>query len=189
MANDRLITLSPAAASQLGLDQGFAAVRVRRTNPPAAERAQLRAGRAVPERLATPSSLLAILRAKAKGLPTPKIASEPAAPLASAKAKPGDDRIAIEGNMAPTTAKPAPTKPAPDPNRADVKGEYVVQVGSFSTEARAAAAARSVGGYVSKAGNYWRVRIGPFASDAAAQGALATARSKGFRDAVVRRDR
>jgi rare lipoprotein A len=172
MANDQLIALSPAAARQLGLDQGLTAVRVRRTNPPTAERAQLRAGRAVPERLATPSSLLAILRTKAKALPTPKVASEPAAPLASAKAKPGDDRISIMGNMAPTT-----------------KGEYVVQVGAFSTEARAGAAAKSVGGYVSKAGKYWRVRIGPFASEAAAQGALATARSKGFRDAVVRRDR
>ncbi len=178
MTGDQLIALSPAAAAQLGLAQGMTAVRVRRTNPPAAERAQLRAGKAVPERLATPASLLAILRTKAKALPVPKVASQPAPPVASAKAKPGDDRMAVQGNVEAATAKPAPAT-----------GQYVVQVGAFSTEARADAAAKPVGGYVSKAGNLWRVRIGPFASEAGAQGALAKARSKGFRDAVVQRDR
>ncbi len=184
MANDQLIALSPAAAAQLGLAQGMTAVRVRRTNPPAAERAQLRAGKAVPERLATPASLLAILRTKAKALPAPKVASEPAPPVASAKAKPGDDRMAVQGNVESAAAKPATAaKPAA------ATGQYVVQVGAFSTEARANAAARPVGGYVSKAGNLWRVRMGPFASEADAQGALAKARSTGFRDAVIQRDR
>ena len=189
MVNDQLIALSPAAAAQLGLAQGMAAVRVRRTNPPAAERAQLRAGKAVPERLATPASLLAILRTKAKALPVPKVASEPAPPVASAKAKPGDDRMAVQGNVEPAAAKPAPAKPTADAKPALATGQYVVQVGAFSTEARADAAAKAVGGYVAKAGNLWRVRIGPFASVAAAQGALAKAKSGGFRDAVVQRDR
>lgn len=189
MVNDRLIALSPAAAAQLGLDEGVAAVRVRRTNPPAAERAQLRAGKAVPERLATPASLLAILRTKAKALPAPKVASEPAPPVASAKAKPGDDRMAVRGDVEPAAAKPAPAKPVTAAKPAAATGQYVVQVGAFSTEARAKAAAKPIGGYVSKAGNLWRVRMGPFASQADAQGALATARSKGFRDAVVQRNR
>ncbi|MGV3729389.1 MAG: septal ring lytic transglycosylase RlpA family protein [Sphingopyxis sp.] len=183
MANDQLIALSPAAAAQLGLAQGMTAVRVRRTNPPAAERAQLRAGKAVPERLATPASLLAILRTKANALPAPKVASEPAPPVASATARPGDDRMAVQGNVESAAAKPAPAKPAA------ATGKYVVQVGAFSTEARANAAAKPVGGYVSKAGNLWHVRMGPFASEADAQSALAKARSTGFRDAVVQRDR
>ena len=68
-------------------------------------------------------------------------------------------------------------------------GKYVVQVGAFSSESRANAAAKSVGGTISKAGNLWRVRIGPFGSDADARGALGTAKAKGFRDAVVQRDR
>ncbi len=63
MTSQRLVALSPGAAAQLGIAEG-ASVRVRRTNPPEAERAELRAGRSVAERLATPESLLAVLRKK-----------------------------------------------------------------------------------------------------------------------------
>ncbi len=204
MVGDRLIDLSRGAAEQLGLTESVAAVRVRRTNPPAAERAQLRSGRPVPERIATPESLLAILRSKAKALPIPKaapataipvVAAQPAAPIASGTAKPGDDRLVVEGRGTTKpnpTAKPAQTaKPAAtgDKPAAAVAGKYVVQVGAFSAESRADAAAKSVGGYVSKAGNLWRVRVGPFASDTEARGALGKVKAKGFRDAVVQRDR
>lgn len=201
MVGDRLIDLSRGAAEQLGLTDGVSAVRVRRTNPPVAERAQLRAGKPVPERIATPESLLAILRSKAKALPLPKtavvaatpVAAQPAAPIASATAKPGDDRFVVEGAG---TSKPAP-KPAPIAKpaataakpAAAVAEKYVVQVGAFSAESRANAAAKSVGGHVTKAGTLWRVRVGPFASDAEARGALGKVKAKGFRDAVVQRDR
>jgi len=203
MVSDRLIDLSRGAAEQLGLTDAVSAVRVRRTNPPVAERAQLRAGKPVPERIGTPESLLSILRTKAKGLPVPKsavpMAAPPTAPTASGIAKPGDDRFVVEDqgttNVAPKpapAAKPAPTaKPAataPKPAAA-VAGKYVVQVGAFSSEARANAAAKSVDGHVTKAGNLWRVRVGPFASETEASGALGKAKAKGFRDAVVQRDR
>ncbi len=183
MVNDRLIDLSRGAAEQLGITGGTAAVRVRRTNPPQAERAQLRAGRAVPERIGTPDSLLAVLRKKLKDQPTPKpapVAAQPAPPVASGKAKPGDDRLAVQPSK--PVSKPAPAKPA-------ATGSYQVQVGAFSTEARAAAAAKSVGGTVAKAGKFWRVRIGPFTSEAEARTTLGKARGKGFRDAAVVRDR
>ncbi|MBL0916713.1 MAG: SPOR domain-containing protein, partial [Sphingopyxis sp.] len=177
-------------------------VRVRRTNPPMAERAQLRSGNPVPERIATPDSLLSILRNKLKALPAPKaaMAAEPAAPIASGTAKPGDDRFVIEGESAkkpeakpapkPAAAtKPAPAKPAPATKPAATAGSYAVQVGAFSSEANANTAAKSVGGSVSKAGNLWRVRMGPFSSDADAKAALGKAKAKGFRDATVVRDR
>lgn len=187
MVNDRLIDLSRGAAEQLGLNAGVAAVRVRRTSPPAAERAQLRAGEPVRERIPTPGSLLAILRTKIQAMPVPKgaapapaIETQPAPPVASGKTKPGDDRLAVED--AP------PVQPASKPAVAST-GKYFVQVGAFSSETRASAAAKLVGGAVSKAGNLWRVRIGPFASEAEARGGLATARTKGFRDALVQRDR
>jgi rare lipoprotein A len=205
MANDRLIELSRGAADQLGLSGGIAAVRVRRTNPPMAERAQLRAGRAIPERIATPDTLLAILRSKVRALPVPAntaATAQPAKPAVAAPAKPakqapaakpakpatppapppsGDDRFIIEG----PGARPAPAaRPA-----APAAGGHVVQVGAFSSAARANAAAKAVGGKVSQAGNVWRVRIGPFASEADAQAALGKAKGKGFRDAVVMRDR
>lgn len=185
MASDRLIDLSRAAAEQLGLSSGVAAVRVRRTNPPAAERAQLRAGKPVPERIVTPLSLLTILRAKAKELPVPATAPaaaatiDPPPPVASAKAKPGDDRIDLGTSTAkPTTSAP----PAKD-------GNILVQVAAFSSEARAAATAKAVGGTVSQSGNLWRVRMGPFASEAEAQAALGRAKAKGFRDAMLLHDR
>jgi len=207
MVGDRLLDLSRGAAEQLGISGGVAAVRVRRTNPPASERAQLRAGQPVPERIATPDSLLTILRGKMKSLPVPKgvvaaapVAAQPAAPIASAKAKPGDDRFIVEGpGAAKPKPKPKPTlvakpasaaKPAPAAAKpAALGGKYAIQVAAFSNQSRANAAAKSVGGTVVKAGNLWRVRVGPFASEAEAQGALGRAKAKGFRDAVVQRDR
>ena len=199
MVGDRLIDLSRGAAEQLGLTAGVSAVRVRRTNPIAAERAQLRTGKPVPERIATPDSLLAILRNKAKALPVPKAAAASAAataPIASANAKPGDDRFIADSpaTVIPTPKVAPPAKPtagaaATAKPAAVASGKYVVQVGAFSTEARANAAAKSVGGHVTKAGQLWRVRIGPFASDADARSGLATAKAKGFRDAVVQRNR
>src|SRR3546814_3121065 len=72
-------------------------------------------------------------------------------------------------------AEPA-TKPAqaakaaaPAAKPATTTGNYAVQVGAFSTESRANAAAKSVGGHVTKAGDLWRVRMGPFASDGEAR--------------------
>lgn len=197
MASDRLIDLSRGAAAQLGITEGLAAVRVRRTNPPQAERAQLRAGRAVPERIATPDSLLAILRNKLKTLPVPGrgATAQPAAPAASGPQKPGDDRLEVKKPAAVAPAKPAsaakpvPAKPAPAAKPASAAGSYFIQVGAFSSEDRANAAAKSVGGSVVKAGNLWRVRAGPFASDAEARGAIGQVKGKGFRDAVVVRDR
>ncbi|MCW5646579.1 MAG: septal ring lytic transglycosylase RlpA family protein [Sphingopyxis sp.] len=186
MAADRLIDLSRGAAEQLGLTEGLSAVRVRRTSPPAAERAQLRVGRPVPERIGTPDSLLSILRTKLRALPTPKsteaaaVTNQPAAPVASGKAKPGDDRMEVRGA--------APAKAAP-PAAPVAGGKFAVQVGAFSSEDRANAAAKTVGGTVSAAGKLWRVRMGPFASEAEARTALGQARAKGFRDAMLQRER
>jgi rare lipoprotein A len=198
MANDRLIDLSRGAAQQLGLQGGIAAVRVRRTNPPMGEKAQLRSGKPVAERLPTPDALLVLLRGKLKDMPVPAGVAAPTAskPTPSAPA-PGGDRFIVEGPGAKTPAPPkaAETRPAPSKPPAAAKpapatsGSYVVQVAAFSGEARAKAAARSVGGTVSKAGNLWRVRMGPYASEAEALGAAGRAKAKGFRDARVMRDR
>lgn len=63
--NDTLVALSPAALTQLGLSANSrAAVRVRRVNPPEIERAALRTGGTAPLRMATPESLLKVLRRK-----------------------------------------------------------------------------------------------------------------------------
>jgi rare lipoprotein A len=201
MVNDRLIDLSRGAAEQLGITGGVAAVRVRRTNPPLSERAQLRAGGSVPERIGTPDSLLLILRNKLRSVAVPAGASAnaikptPPTPTASAPAQPvGGDRFIVEGPGAKKpVAKPvAPaTKPAPTatkPAQITVGGIYV-QVAAFGSQSRANAAAKSVGGSVVRAGNLWRVRTGPFKTEGEGQAALGKAKAKGFRDAVIMRDR
>src|SRR3546814_14612959 len=91
--------------------------------------------------MATPQSRRGIPRAKAKELPVPKVAtaSTPASPAtASAAGKPGEDRFIVEG---PGTKVPAPP-PQPGTKPAATAGSYFVQVGAFSTESRAAAAAK-----------------------------------------------
>ncbi len=159
----------------------------------------------------TPDPLLAILRNRGEGAAegsrrvaaaTPvaaQPAAQPAALIASGKAKPGDDRfIALKArarpnspprpHRSPNRRQNRPRRP-PSPRKWSSAAKYVVQVGAFSSESRANAAAKSVGGSVARAGKLWRVRVCPFASEADAQGALGKAKAKGFRDAVVQRDR
>src|SRR3546814_14478035 len=64
----------------------------------------------------------------------------------------------------PTAAKPAAT------------ARHFVQVATFSAKANAEATAKTLGGTVSAAGRFWRVRTGPFAREAEAQAALAKAK-------------
>lgn len=192
MTNGRLIDLSKSAAMQLGIT-GVAPVRVRRTNPSESERAQLRAGRIVAARLPTPDSLLAILRKNVADLPVPPPRAEAVTPSAppghsdtTTAATPKGERFIVEGSgpkAAPpsskgsTAVKPAVTKP------------YIVQVAAFSTKSRAETLAGIIGGHVSEAGKYWRVRVGPFATESEAKAAHKTIQSKGFGDARVMRDR
>jgi len=77
MDSTHAIELSPAAAQQLGIGaDGRAAIRVRRVNPLETERAVLRAGGTVAERMATPKPLLAVLQRR--------MATDPAAGHAGA---------------------------------------------------------------------------------------------------------
>lgn len=184
MSNDRLIELSPGAAAQLGLAGDKAPVRVRRVNPPEAERALLRSGQRAPARMDTPKSLLAVLMRRI----------DPAAPVtlsgAAPAAKPGRSqapRIAAKPTIAPEplVAPARPDKPSPPPRAA--AGSLVVQVGAFANRANAQATAAKVGGRVEAAGRLFRVRSGPFASRAEAEAALAKARSAGYSDARIQR--
>lgn len=176
----RLIDLSAGAAEQLGITEaGMVAVRVRRTNPVDAERMALRTGQAVPARLDTPDSLLAILRERAARLPVPanarpvRVAAPPAAPARPA---------------APPARTPArPENGGSGGNTA--QGSFAVQLGAFSNRERAAALASRAGAELVSAGAIHRVRIGPFATEAEAEAALAAARQRGFSGGVVVRDR
>jgi rare lipoprotein A len=194
-ANDRLIDLSEGAAKQLGIaGQGVAGVRVRKVNPPEQDRAMLRSGQSAATRMDTPESLLKVLRDKLGKLPRPtSIASAPrpvATPAATgtrpaAPARSGDGRFVREGA---STSQPAPraASTAPDAGAA----EYVVQIAAFSSRARADDLARKVGGRVAVSGDgrLFRVRYGPFATEAEGQQALASAQKRGYPQARLFRE-
>ena len=205
MSGKGLIELSPGAAAQLGLTgQPHAPIRVRRVNPIEPDRAMLRSGQPAPARMDTPKSLLVVLQRKldqqegivrpvAVATPSPAPAPAPApTPVATPKpakvAKPKPVPVP-KPTPAPVPA-PAPKstpKPAPPPAPAVApkSGKFMIQVGAFSNQANAKAAASKVGGSVSAAGKLWRVRMGPFATEAQAKAALAKAKSAGYSDARI----
>lgn len=196
-ANDRLIDLSEGAARQLGITaQGVAGVRVRRVNPPEQERAVLREGITAAERIETPEPLLKVLRDKLSKQPKPsaiaqKSATAPApakaAPVSSGPAPVSDGRFIRESGTATRAPKPAASAQR---QSAATSGGYVVQVAAFSSKSRADALARQIGASVSASsdGRLFRVRFGPYSSEAEAQRGLATARQKGHSQARIYRD-
>jgi rare lipoprotein A len=193
-ANDRLIDLSDGAAKQLGISaQGLAGVRVRKLNPPEQERAMLRSGQAAPGRLDTPESLLKVLREKLAKQPRPTgIATAPRPVPAPQGTTPrpapqsGDDRFVRETVSTPKATPKVTPRPAPAAGAAG----YVVQVAAFSSKANADALARKLGARViaSSDGRLFRVRYGPFATEAEGQRALADAQKRGYPQARLYRE-
>jgi rare lipoprotein A len=169
MVNDRLIALSAGALAQLGAEgRETVPVRVRRVNPPETDRALLRTGQAAPQRMDTPASLLGVLMRKLDPQAVPAVPPVAAAPSAQ-----------------PTVAAAPEPKPVP-PARAVTRGP-LVQIAAFSTKDRAEAVASSMGATVTHAGRFWKVRMGPFATQAEAAAALAKARAAGYSDARIQR--
>lgn len=114
---DRLIDLSHGAARQLGVsEKGSFPVRVRRVNPPEAERAMLRTGQPVAMRMDTPESLLVPLRRRLDGKARPiatAVAAAPAPldkPAKGVKAKPPKP-LASAPVAAPKPARPPVQSP------------------------------------------------------------------------------
>lgn len=168
---NRLIDLSAAAAEQLGITEaGMAQVRLRRVNPTESERMTLRTGQAAMVRLETPDSLLEILRERAARLPRPAAYTSPRAqPVA-----------------APTPAPSSAPTPSSTPAPAST-GNFIVQIAAFGNRDRAEALARRLGAQVVASGSVFRVRYGPFATEAQAQAAVARARELGQPGAVIQR--
>lgn len=200
-ASDRLIDLSEGAARQLGItSSGVAGVRVRKVNPPEQERAVLRAGSTAAERIETPESLLRVLRDKLSKLPRPTAVAQapvgtapyasntqPAArtaPTARPPVTSGNGRFIREGAGAPATNTPSVRQPVA------TGGGYVVQMASFGSKARAEQLALKLGASVSASadGQVFRVRYGPYASEAEAQSGLATAKQRGYPQARLFRE-
>ncbi|MFM6830774.1 MAG: SPOR domain-containing protein, partial [Novosphingobium sp.] len=193
MQGSELVSLSSAAWAQLGAAPGARLpVRVRRVNPPEAERALLRAGSQVAPRMDTPTGLLAALKRKL-GLPVAPApvaaldlpAAAPPAPAKPVKSPvlPAKSVAAAKAPSVPKAAAPVPVPPKSEPKSAEKS--VFVQVGAFSSRDRAESAAKSVGGSVAQAGKFWRVRTGPHKDRGQAEAALAKVRAAGYADARV----
>ena len=196
MTGNLLTELSPGAAVQLGIaGQARAPVRVRRVNPPEPERSALRCGRPAPARMETPPSLRAVLMRRLEQQGPGVQVSRPGPMLTPDKLPPIPQ--AVPGSRAevqtlPPAPKPAALAPAPKVQKAaaetpQTKGPWAVQVGAFSSQARAEAAAKSIGAQVLPIGKLWRVRITGLASPTAAEAALAKAKAAGYTDARIQR--
>jgi rare lipoprotein A len=209
MSGDAVVALSPAAFVQLGASAGEP-VRVRRVNPPEEERAALRAGRTAPSRMDTPASLVAVLKRKlsdAATVPlTPRAAAAPkaltqaevpassatrapAAPVATPALTPSSSgKPSAAPALPPLKAKaaaPVVVAKTPAPKAPAAKGAYIVQAATMSTRERAEKVVAAIGGSISSAGRYFRVRTGPFATRAQAEASLAKVRSAGYSDARI----
>lgn len=190
-ANDRLIDLSEGAARQLGIGpEGLAAVRVRRVNPPEQERSVLRSGLPATTRMDTPESLLKVLRDRLAKQPKP--ASQPRKGPAAVAAGPA----AVEARNAASGTRyvregAAIRQPAEKTGQPVAKeAMFSVQVGAFASRASADSLAARSGAKVATStdGRLFRVRLGPFASSAEAEAALADVRKRGYPQARIVRD-
>ena len=163
-------------------------------SPQEYERSLLRTGQRAPERLATPKSLLEVLRRRLAEK------SGPAKSMAQSMAKsttvavttaqlspvPPLPAKALPAKSAPPKAAASSQKPLPvKPSVALPSGAFAVQVAAFANRASADATAKKVGGMVSAAGRLWRVRIGPFATRAEAGTAQARVRKAGIGNAQI----
>jgi len=185
MASNHLLALSPAALAQLDAT-AETPVRVRRVNPPEEQRMMLRAGNSAPLRMDTPMALVTVLRRR---LSAPEVVAAPQ-PVAEVAVGPMvQPEPAVVEVPAPTVEAPpvavAPETPAPHEAVTARAGAFMVQAATFSTQDRADRAAVALGGAVSPAGNFFRVRTGPFPTRAAAEGSLANVRAAGYSDARI----
>jgi len=87
----------------------------------------------------------------------------------------------------PATPAARPATPAAPAAAASVS--YIVQLGAYSTRARADSVAQRAHANVVASGSLFRVRVGPFNSESEARAAATRLRSQGFPGAIVQRDR
>jgi len=185
MTGHELIALSPGALAQLEIAAG-APVRVRRVNPPEERRALLRAGQQAPLRMDTPMPLVEVLRRKLPATAPVTVRAAIAAPPLEVPSDAAQQQPVLASSEPPALPPiETPSTPAPAPRATTVDSGFVVQAAAFSTAERAERAAKALGGEVSRAGRYYRVRTGPFATRSEAEASLAKVRAAGYTDARI----
>lgn len=105
-------------------------------------------------------------------------------------AQPTEDGFVVEDassrRPAPRAASPW-KRPTAAPQPIASTGGYYVQVAALSSRWKAQQLASQIGGGIQPSGNLYRVRKGPYASEAAARAALGPLAAKGYRDARITR--
>lgn len=180
-----LIALSNDAMRQLGVEAG-AGVRVRDARPTPPEVAALRAGQVASLRLDAPPALLVGLRRELP--PRGRQVSDVPAPSIRKVDIPASSSGVAVATSAPAPARgapiPVPPSPAVTPKPAPTSG-WGVQVAALSNEARATSLADELGGTARRAGNIWRIQLGPFNDRAGAEAARARIAARGHPQATL----
>ncbi len=179
-----IAALSKDAMAALGIASATP-VRIRRVNPPESERAKLRRGETATQRMATPQTLLRVLKRKLerKGEYTPDPLTEiPIEPPNDGGTDRSPDNLGlnVETDTSPVSSAVA--------NRLSERagpGRFMIQAAAFASRANADRLAAKIDGSVENAGRYHRVRVGPFDTRKEADTALAKIRAAGYRDAMV----
>ncbi|WP_084580955.1 SPOR domain-containing protein [Sphingomonas azotifigens] len=176
-----IAAISEGAASQLGLPADrLVPVRIRAVRPSTEDQAALRSAGAAQPRIDSPPALLRALRLQ---LPPRPEANAPLPPPPPPPVQPDPivDVIPHEqaADVAPPKRRPAAKSAAPIP----AQGRYLVQVAALSSAERATALAQKLKGFVKAGGGLYRVQLGPFATEAAAERAREGAVRAGFGDA------
>ena len=113
--------------------------------------------------------------------------SQPRAVVVAANAAPPTD-YSLPGRVtqaAPQQARTVERAPATVVRQISASGNFVVQAAAFSERGNADRAANKLDGFVKKAGRFYRVRTGPYATRGQAEAALAKVRAAGYSDARV----
>lgn len=117
---------------------------------------------------------------------TAPVASAQDTPLALPSLRPlaetGDSFEAAFAGEAASVPAPASEPATITPEAVD---GFVVQAAAFSTADRAERVANVIGGKVTIAGQYYRVRTGPFVTRSEAEASLANVRAAGYTDARI----
>lgn len=178
-----------SAAAEKARVEGFPATSTASKElPPVAAATQVATAKA-------PSNPIAQDFDKAFGKSTPAAAPRQ---VAAAPAQPATRKAVSAYPLAPLDAAPrvsqvrsnapvakAPPKAPPARVATNADDGFVVQAAAFSSKANADRAAGKLDGFVMKAGNYYRVRTGPYTTRGQAEAALAKVRAAGYSDARV----
>ena len=179
------VGLNPSTAGSVGQPVGAMLHPMPHPMPVAKPRRQAIAKPSPSMMVKTPSDPEALLPPEqAQGDP-PMPDMEPMEPVTPMPAAHPAKAVHAKPRHAAPQPSAMPAAEAPMQAKADEAGAWVVQIGAFSDKSRAQALAGKIGGKLKPAGHLWRVRKGPYATQGAADAALAKVRAAGYSGARI----